>query len=150
MASPSIDPLRHPVRVLIRTRPTHLQKIHSSFDQADTKLIEKLRVQLSGKTDTIEIRHLITRIADEKGSERVDIVFDYGVPADECQPEVVAFKVRIDDSRLIITQLLHPRIKPRVNDTVDWWRGINLKNHITFPSRTDVRRKRRGLGVASR
>ena len=133
--------LRCPIRVLIRTRPAQLQKIHPSVDDADTRLIEKLCVQLSGNTDTTEIRHLITKISDEKGSERVDIVFDYGVPTSECRPQVMAFKVKFNGLVLIIEQLYNPQIEPKVNKTVEWWRAINLKHSISFPSQTDVQKK---------
>ncbi|KAF2175222.1 hypothetical protein K469DRAFT_702918 [Zopfia rhizophila CBS 207.26] len=150
MTSPPTDSLRGPIRVLIRTRPAYLQEIHPSFDQADTALIEKLCASSCDEIDASQIRHLITRIADEKRSERVDIIFDYGVPAEELDPEVLAFKVGVKNSRLTVTKLPHPDIKSKVNDTVHWWRGINVKNHITFPSRTDVRRRRRGLEAGCR
>jgi len=148
MASPSTDLSRRPVRVLIRTRPAQLRKIHPSVDQADAKLIEKLCVELSGSVDTTNIFHLITKISDRKRSERVDIVFDYGVPLDARQPQVKAFDVKVADSRLTITELFNPAIQPKVNETVEWWRAINLKHGINFPSRTDVRRKGRAPGVA--
>ncbi|KAF2176537.1 hypothetical protein K469DRAFT_400773 [Zopfia rhizophila CBS 207.26] len=151
MASLPSERLRGPVRVLIRTRPVHLQAIHPSFEKADTALIDKLCAKLFDKESTTKIQHLITRIADERRSERVDIIFDCGgVPAEEPQPEVVAFKLIVKDSEVIASEISHPEIKSKVNDTVDWWRGINVKNHITFPSRTDVRRRRRGLDVGSR
>ena len=146
MDPPSIIP---PVRVLIRTRPAQLQKIHPSLDQADTKLIEKLCVELS-ITDKTKINHLITTTSDEKKNlkERVDIVFDYGVPTNECQPQVVAYSVKVDGSLLTIKQLFHPQIKPKVNQTVEVWRTTNSKYGYNFPSRTDVRRRRLDLGDA--
>ena len=143
MASPSTNILRRPVRVLIRTRPAQLQKIHPSINQADTKLIEKLLVEMTGSVDTTNTYHLITRISDRKRSGRVDIVFDYGVHLDAHQPQVMAFDVKVGDSSLIITELFNPAIRPKVNETVEWWRAINLKHDIDFPSRTDVRREGR-------
>src|SRR5688572_20018270 len=62
MGLPSINP---PIRVLIRTRLAQLQKIDHSFDKADTELIKKLCDKLS-ITDETKIRHLITRISDDK------------------------------------------------------------------------------------
>jgi len=79
MASLSIELLARPVRVLIRTRPAQLEKVHTSIEQADTELIKRSWVQQSNSADTTELCHLITRISDWKTSERVDIIFDYGV-----------------------------------------------------------------------
>jgi hypothetical protein len=62
MCLPSINP---PIRVLIRTRLAQLQKIDPSFDKADTELIKRLCDRLS-ITDETKIRHLITRISDDK------------------------------------------------------------------------------------
>lgn len=45
--------------------------------------------------DTMKVAHLITKVAYEKeGRERVDIIFDHGVPADEVNPrlEHIAFR----------------------------------------------------------
>ena len=91
MASPSTEPLRRPVRVLVRTPPAQLEKIRPSVNQADTKLIEKFWVQQSGSTDTVEICYLIAKISDWKGSERADIIFSYGVPSNDYRPRVMAF-----------------------------------------------------------
>ena len=143
MASPSLKPLQRPVRILIRTRPAQLQEIHPLLDQADTKLIEKLCMPLLGSSDAAEIRHLITKTSARNGSERVEIVFDYGVPANECQPQVAAFNVKVDGSNLTVTRLFNPTIKPEVNRRVELWRKMNLTYDISFPSRTDVRQKRR-------
>jgi hypothetical protein len=62
MGLPSINP---PIRVLIRTRLAQLQKIDPSFDKADTELIKRLcdRLSITGETT---VRHLITRISDNK------------------------------------------------------------------------------------
>jgi hypothetical protein len=87
----NLHPINPPVRVLIRTRPAELQKIEASLYKADSILIDKLCVKLS-ITDTTKVAHLITKIADEKKQrEQVDIIFDYGVAADEGQPRVFAF-----------------------------------------------------------
>jgi hypothetical protein len=109
--------------------------------QADIQLIEQLCVQLFSNNDAAKIHQLITKISDQEGSERVEIVFDYGVPADERQPEVVAFNVKVDGSTLTVQQLFNPRITPEVNRRVEIWRTLNVKNGIGFPSRTDVRKK---------
>jgi hypothetical protein len=77
-------------------------------------LIQKLCDRLS-ITDETKIRHLITRISDDKKLddkkmdkklddeklddkkldnkklERVDIIFDYGSPTIDCQPRVMIF-----------------------------------------------------------
>ena len=47
--------IKPPIRVLIRTRLAHLQKIHPSLDQADTELIKKLCDKLS-ITDKTKIK----------------------------------------------------------------------------------------------
>jgi hypothetical protein len=92
MGLPSISPS---VRILIGTRPDHLQKTHPSPDQADTKLIEEVYVELS-ITNKTKITHLITKISDQKNSkERMDIVFDYDVPINGYQPQVVAYAVTV-------------------------------------------------------
>jgi len=98
MTSSSLNPLKPPVRVLIRTRPAQIQKFHPSLDQADVVLIGKFCVQMFDTTDTAEICHLITKMSDEKGSERVDIIFDCDVPTNDCQPKVMAFKVKVQNS----------------------------------------------------
>jgi len=141
MGLPSIKP---PVRVLLRTRPDQLAKIHPSLDQADTKLIEKVCVELH-ITDTTNVRRLITKIWDEKRQDRVDIIFDYNVPTNnERQPKVVAYDVTANGPALTITPLLHPHIRPRVNTQVEAWRSLNTSHGLPFPGRTDVRESRRG------
>jgi hypothetical protein len=79
----NLHPIKPLVRVLIRTRPAELQKIEPSLYTADSMLINKLCAELS-ITDTKKVAHLITRVADKKKErERVDIIFDYGMPVDE-------------------------------------------------------------------
>jgi hypothetical protein len=147
MGPPSIKP---PVRVLIRTRPNHLQKIHCSFDQADTILIEKLCVELS-ITDRSKINHLITKTSNEKNlKERVDIVFDYDVPTNGCQPQVVAYTVTVVGSDLTVKQFIHPQIQSTVNRTVEVFRSINLENGQSFPNRPDIRAETRRKRLALR
>ncbi|KAH0562516.1 hypothetical protein GP486_002791 [Trichoglossum hirsutum] len=138
----SLEPLRCPVRIFVRTRPVQLQKIHPLLDRADTELIEKLCVALFGSYDTSEIRHLITKTSTKRESEQVEIVFDYGVPTSDCQPKVAAFNVKVSGSDLTVTRLFNPILQPEVNRRVELWRSINLKCNTSFPSRTDVRRKR--------
>ena len=80
-----------------------LPKIDPSFDKADTELIERLCDKLS-ITDKTKIRHLITRISDnkkindkkvddrkvddkkvdDKKLEQANIIFDYGLLTIEC------------------------------------------------------------------
>lgn len=148
----AMDPnsIRFPVRVLIRTRPSQLQKIHPSLDIADTILIKRICAELS-VADESKISHLITRTSDEKrnGKERVDIVFDYGVPPNELQPQVVAYSVKFDGSVLTTKLLLNPLYRPIVNRTVEAWRSIDLQYGGSFPGRTDVRRKRLAFQEAS-
>ncbi|KAF2192036.1 hypothetical protein K469DRAFT_346635 [Zopfia rhizophila CBS 207.26] len=138
MASPLY--LKRPVRVLIRTRRTDLENVHPSVEKADTELIAQF-CQLSGIIDTAEIRHLITRF----DIERVDILFDYGVPMDDHYPEVRAFKVRVKDSIPRITQLFNPAIETFVNRTVDVWKTELRGSNVNFPRRTDVEKIRRAL-----
>ena len=75
-----------PIRVLIRTSLAQLHKRDYSFEMADMELIKKLCDRLSFTEET-KIRHLITRILDDKEwddkSERVDIIFEYGSPTIE-------------------------------------------------------------------
>jgi hypothetical protein len=140
MTSPSITTLKCPVRVLIRTSPAQLGKIHPSLFQADSHLIKRLCAQLSSNEETTEIHHLITKLSNRRGSECEEIVFDYGVPADEYQPAVVAFNVKVAGSTLTIQQLCSPLLRRKVNERVEIWRKINLKNGFAFPSQTDVRK----------
>ncbi len=141
----NLRPINPPVRVLIRTRPAELQKIEPSLYKADSILIDKLCAELS-ITDTTKVAHLITKIADEKKErERVDIIFDYGVPADEVQPEVRAYCIKVNGSNLIVTDYFHPIIKSIVNSVVGLFRSQNSEEGLAFPSRTDVRRRRLGI-----
>jgi small-conductance mechanosensitive channel len=89
--------------------------------------------------DSMEIRHLITKISTRKRSERVEIVFDYGLPIDEPQPEVKALMVTISDSILVIKELFNPLFRTFVNERVQIWRTQNDEWGLSFPSRTDVR-----------
>jgi hypothetical protein len=140
----SLRPIKPPVRVLIRTRPAELQKIEPSLYKADSILIVKLCAELS-ITDTTKVAHLITKIADEKERERVDIIFDYSVPADGVQPEVRAYCIKVKGSNLIVKDYFHPIIKSNVNAVVGLFRLQNSEDGLTFPSRTDVRRRRLGI-----
>lgn len=140
MSLRSINP---PIQVLIRPRPAQLQKIHPSFDQADTELIQKLCDKLS-ITDKTKISHLITRISDDnkldgkklngkklddKKLERVDIIFDYGSPAIECQSPVIAYDITVEGPDLIVNQLSNPHIRKIVNLTVETFESINLEHN---------------------
>jgi hypothetical protein len=142
MGLPSIKP---PVRVLLRTRPDELAKIHPSLDQADTKLIEKVCAELH-ITDTTNARRLITKLWDEKRQDRVDIIFDYYDVSmdDERQPKVVAYEVTADGPALTMIPLFNPHIRLRVNKQVEAWRSLNISHGLPFPGRTDVRESRRG------
>ena len=53
---------------------------------------------------------------------------------DAHQPQVMAFDVKVGDLSLTITELFNPAIWPKVNETVEWWRAINLKHDVDFPS----------------
>ena len=53
----------------------------------------------------------------------------------------MTFKVKFDGSALTIKQLYNPQIESKVNETVKWWRAINLKHGISFLSQTDVQKK---------
>jgi hypothetical protein len=147
MGLPLIKPL---VRVLLRTRPDQLAKIHPSLDKADTKLIEIVCAELH-ITDITNVRRLIIKIWDEKRQDRVDIIFDYDIPTDgEHQPKVIAYEVTADGPVLRITPLLNPHIRPRVNTQVEAWRSLNVSHGLPFPGRTDVRESRRGPRNASK
>ncbi|KAH6667478.1 hypothetical protein B0J14DRAFT_602392 [Halenospora varia] len=169
MGLPSINP---PIRVLIRTRLAQLQKIDPSFDKADTELIKRLCDRLS-ITDETKIRHLITRISDDKKLddkkmddkklddkklddeklddkklddkklERVDIIFDYGSPTIDCQPQVMIYSITVEGSDLIIKQRFNPNIRKFVNLTVETFESINLENNRCFPIRADIRAETR-------
>lgn len=144
MPSHLIRTFKGPVRILIRTRLADLDKLDPCVETADTRLIEKFHVQLfSGG----EIRHLITRISDKKKSEKVDIVFDHDVRADDGQPEVMAFKVKVEDSTLRITPFHNPQIQSTVNRTIEVYKEISFESATCMPRRVDIRaetlRKRR-------
>lgn len=164
MGLPSINA---PIRILIRTRLAQLEKIDRSFDKADTELIKKLCDSLS-ITDQTKIIHLITRISDDKKLdnkelddkkvdnkkvddkkvddkklERVDIIFDYGLPTIKCQPRVMAYSIAVEGSDLTIKPLFNPNIRQFVNRTVDTYNEINFENNRCFPIRPDTRAETR-------
>jgi len=142
-----------PIRVLIRTRPAQLQKIHPSIDQADTELIKRLCDKLS-ITDHTKISYLITRVSDDKKLERVDIIFDYSSPTIECQPPVIAYSITVEGQDLNVEEIFHPNIRQIVNLTVETFESINLENGRCFPSRPDTRaetrRQRRAVLLVSK
>jgi hypothetical protein len=133
MGLPSI---KLPIQVLIWTRPAQLQNIHPSFDQADTKLI-KIICDKQSITDQTKIWHLITRLSDEKGLERADIIFDYGLTA--VAPPVIAYDVTFNGPDLVVEQLSNPNIRRIVNRAVEAYRSINLEIGRIFPSQPDIR-----------
>ena len=141
MCLPSLKP---PVRVLLRTRPDELAKIHPSLDQADTQLVEKVCAELH-ITETTNVRRLITKLWDEKRQDRVDIIFDYyNISMDnERQPKVMAYEVTADGPALTIIPLFNPHIRLRVNTQVEAWRSLSISHGLPFPGRTDVRESRR-------
>jgi len=128
-----LDP---PVRLLFRTRPDQLEKIHPSLEHADTILITKLC--LIRNIDISRIQRLITKVWIEKNQERADIICDYGVFT-HAEPKVIAYDVIIKDSNLIIDPLVHSEIRSRVNKEVKAWRESSIKYGMPFPGRTDVR-----------
>lgn len=71
----------------------------------------------------------------------MDIIFDYGVPADDGQPPVEAYQVKVGSSDLTVKPLSSPLIQPKVNQLVGIWRSMNSENDLELPSRTDVRRR---------
>jgi hypothetical protein len=84
--------------------------------------------------DKTQITHMITRISDDKRrKERVDIIFDYGVPINDSQPRVLRYNVSVEDSDLTATQLSTPHITPTVNRIVEVYRLINRDNNRNFP-----------------
>ncbi|PMD51577.1 uncharacterized protein K444DRAFT_669335 [Hyaloscypha bicolor E] len=80
---------------------------------------------------------------DDKKLERVDIIFDYGLPIIECQPRVIAYSITVEGSDLTIKQLSHPNIRKFVNLTVKIFESINLENNRCFPNRPDIRAETR-------
>ncbi|KAF2177365.1 hypothetical protein K469DRAFT_375938 [Zopfia rhizophila CBS 207.26] len=137
-----LQPLKCPVRVLIRTQPTYLEKIHPSLEEADGRLIQSCVEKMGSGAG--EIRHLATKISNAKRFDRVEIVFDYGVPTNDREPAVRAFKVRVGRQGPEFTQLQNPQIRPIVNKTMDIWEAILAKHDMGYPRRTDVRRKQQG------
>ena len=128
-----LDP---PVRLLFRTRPDQLEKIHPCLEHADTLLIAKLC--LIHNIDISRIQRLITKVWIEKNLERADIICDYGVSTN-AEPKVEAYNVTIKDSNLIIDPLVYSETRSRVNKEVKAWRESNIKYGMAFPGRTDVR-----------
>ncbi len=126
--------LNPPIRVFIRI-PSRL--LDSYEPNADTKLIGMFSAQIlntnSSEIDTI--RHLITKVA-----RHAMIVLDYGVPADKCEPPVVAFDVKPDGSDVLFNEFHNSRIQRLVNDTVKVWADQNSRYGWQFPSRTDLRK----------
>lgn len=95
-------------------------------------------------TNKTKISHLITRISDNKKLdgrrlERVDIIFDYGLPTIDCQPPVIAYTITVESPNLIVKQLSNPRIRQFVNLTVKTSESINLEIIRRFPCQPDIR-----------
>jgi hypothetical protein len=141
----NLHPIKPLVQVLIRTRPAKLQKIEPLLYTADSMLINKLCAKLS-ITDTKKVAYLITRVVDEKKErERVDIIFDYGMPADKAQPKVRTFYIKVNSSNLMVKDYFHLTIKSIVNLVVGLFRLQNSEKGLAFPSWTDVRKRRLGI-----
>ncbi|XTI82201.1 hypothetical protein V2W45_1186292, partial [Cenococcum geophilum] len=85
-------------------------KIYPFINQANTKLIKKLLVKITGSVKTTNIYYLITRILDRKRLGQIDIIFNYSV---------IAFNIKVGDLSLIITELFNPAIWPKVNEIVE-------------------------------
>ncbi|KAH8585977.1 hypothetical protein B0O99DRAFT_695929 [Bisporella sp. PMI_857] len=128
-----LDP---PVRLLFRTRPDQLEKIHSNLEHADTMLITELCS--IHNIDISRIQRLITKLWIEKSQERADIICDYGVLTN-AEPKVIAYDVTIKDSNLVVNPLIHSEIRSRVNKEVKAWKELSIKYGMSFPGRTDVR-----------
>jgi hypothetical protein len=131
--------------VLIQTRLAKLQKIESKLYKANSILIDKLCIKLS-ITDTTKVAYLITKIADKKKErEQVDIIFDYSVPTDKVQPKVRVYRIKVNSSNLIVKDYFYLIIKGIVNAVVRLFRSQNSEEGLTFPSWTDVRKRRLGI-----
>ena len=130
MNLPSIDP---PMRILIRTRPVQLQKIHPASDlAADAELIKNPCDKLS-ITDETNIAHLITRISDDKKLdnnklERVDIIFDYG--SIERQPPVMVYSVTVEGPNLVVKQLSNLYIRKLAFTITSWIHVLEISRHL--------------------
>jgi hypothetical protein len=141
-----------PLRILIRTDLSQLRQINPTSDhpptyhQADTKLIDTLCERLS--IDKSRINHLITRIEDRGESERVDIVFDYGLTSFTIDPQVKAFNT--SGSGLVVKELFNPQIRGIVNQQVKAYQSINLEHTREFPVRPDTRAATRRKRLAIR
>jgi hypothetical protein len=57
----------------------------------------------------------------------VDIIFDYSVPADEVQPKVKAYSIKVNGSNLIVTDYFHPIIKSIANAVVGLFGSQKLR-----------------------
>jgi hypothetical protein len=85
---------------------------------------------------------------DGKKLERVDIIFDYGLPTIKCQPRVMAYSIAVEGSDLTIKPLFNPNIRQFVNRTVDTYNEINFENNRCFPIRPDIRAETRRQRLA--
>jgi hypothetical protein len=85
---------------------------------------------------------------DGKKLERVDIIFDYGLPTIKCQPRVMAYSIAVEGSDLTIKPLFNPNIRQFVNRTVDTYNEINFENNRCFPIRPDTRAETRRQRLA--
>jgi hypothetical protein len=90
--------------------------------------------------DSAKVRHLITRL-----SKHVWIVFDYGVPNDNHQPQVAAFGVKLVGDVLSVSEFQFP--KAYVNAIVQASKVQNATHNQQFPCRTDIRTERDALGA---
>jgi hypothetical protein len=143
MTSPWSNYFYDPVRVLLRAKPTDIEKIDTCIEVADRKLIETLCVGL----DLEKVQHLLTKQSDKKrGGERVDIVFDYRVTT--VVPDVVVLKVQVKNSTPSFKLLNSPVAKDEVNRIIGVHEKVNTMYGLSFPRRIDVRKgtwKQRGL-----
>ncbi|KAF2181393.1 hypothetical protein K469DRAFT_262844 [Zopfia rhizophila CBS 207.26] len=138
-----LQALKCSVRVLIRTQPTYLETIHPSLEEADDRPIQFCFEKLG--SSAVESRHLATKISNGKRFDRVVIVFDYGVPTNDREPAVRAFKARVSGEIPEFVQPPHLQIRPLVNKTVDTWEAILVKHGMGYPRQTDARRKQQAL-----
>jgi hypothetical protein len=131
--------------------PATLEQINSNIEEADMELIKKFCLELSIK-DRENISHLVTRLSDHKRKQEglADIVLDYGISTVAAQPRVMAYKVKLVDSKLIVREISNPHIRGITNNTVEAYRSINKMHNGSFPRRPDVRAETRKRRLAMR
>lgn len=104
-----------PLRVLLCTQVTELQKIQLPSEQVDTELIRRFQAQYFKDAHTKTSQHLVTRTSDGRREGQINIIFDLNGHIHVPHRDVMAFDIRVEDSMLKARHLYNPNIQHTVN-----------------------------------